>query len=184
MNTKQTTCDDRALRAMLRTENGGCEQEAILKHIEQCAHCQARLEELAADRDSWRKVGEALSASSQGADQEQWDGTSSHLSYSRLADCPVAWTQSMAKQLLSPPSHPEMLGRLGRYEIERLIGAGGMGVVFKAFDSELNRPVAIKVLVPYLAGSGPARKRFARGACGCRHRARARRSHPQCRDRA
>ena len=37
-----------------------------------------------------------------------------------------------------------MLGRLGRYEIEREIGAGGMGVVFKGFDTELNRPVAIK----------------------------------------
>ncbi len=70
----------------------------------------------------------------------------------------------MAKQMLSPPSHPEMMGRLGRYEIERMIGAGGMGVVFKAFDSELNRPVAIKVLAPFLSGSGSARKRFAREA--------------------
>ncbi len=57
-----------------------------------------------------------------------------------------------------------MLGRIGRYEVERLIGVGGMGVVFKAFDTELNRPVAVKVLAPYLAGSGPARKRFAREA--------------------
>lgn len=70
----------------------------------------------------------------------------------------------MARQLLSPPSHPEMLGRIGRYEVERLIGAGGMGVVFKAFDTELNRPVAIKVLAPFLAGSGAARQRFAREA--------------------
>jgi serine/threonine protein kinase len=74
------------------------------------------------------------------------------------------WTESMAKQLLSPPTHPEMLGRIGRYEVERLIGSGGMGVVFKAFDTELNRPVAIKLLAPYLASSGPARKRFAREA--------------------
>jgi serine/threonine protein kinase len=37
-------------------------------------------------------------------------------------------------------------------------------VVFKAFDSELNRPVAVKVLAPHLAGSGAARKRFAREA--------------------
>lgn len=57
-----------------------------------------------------------------------------------------------------------MLGRLGRYEIERTIGWGGMGVVFKAFDSELNRPVAIKVLAPHLAGNGAARQRFAREA--------------------
>ncbi|MCA9067254.1 MAG: protein kinase, partial [Planctomycetaceae bacterium] len=76
----------------------------------------------------------------------------------------AAWTESMARQLLSPPTHPEMLGRIGRYEVERLIGSGGMGVVFKAFDTELNRPVAVKALAPHLAGSGAARNRFAREA--------------------
>src|SRR6476661_6678774 len=70
----------------------------------------------------------------------------------------------MARQLLSPPSHPEMLGRIGRYEVERLIGSGGYGIVFKALDTELNRPLAIKVLAPHLAGSGAARQRFAREA--------------------
>ncbi len=70
----------------------------------------------------------------------------------------------MAKQLLSPASHPEMLGRIGRYEVERLIGSGGMGVVFKASDSELNRPVAVKVLAPHMADSGAGRKRFSREA--------------------
>ncbi len=39
-----------------------------------------------------------------------------------------------------------------------------MGVVFKAYDTELNRPVAVKLLAPYLAGSGSARNRFAREA--------------------
>jgi hypothetical protein len=57
-----------------------------------------------------------------------------------------------------------MLGRLGRYEIEQVIGSGGMGVVLKGFDTELNRPVAIKVLAPHLAHSGAARRRFAREA--------------------
>jgi serine/threonine-protein kinase len=37
-----------------------------------------------------------------------------------------------------------------------------MGVVLKAFDTELNRPVAIKVLAQHLAHSGAARQRFAR----------------------
>ena len=76
----------------------------------------------------------------------------------------MAWSDSMVRQILAPPSHPEMLGRLGRYEVERLIGVGGMGVVFKAFDTELNRPVAIKVLAPHLTGNGAARQRFAREA--------------------
>lgn len=70
----------------------------------------------------------------------------------------------MASRLLSPPSHPEMMGRIGRYDVERMIGSGGMGLVFKAHDTELNRPVAVKLLAPYLAENGSARKRFAREA--------------------
>ena len=70
----------------------------------------------------------------------------------------------MKLDFLSPPSHPEMLGQLGRYQIEQVIGAGGMGIVLKGFDTDLNRPVAVKVLAPHLAHSGAARQRFAREA--------------------
>jgi eukaryotic-like serine/threonine-protein kinase len=45
--------------------------------------------------------------------------------------------------------------RLGAYEIESLLGAGGMGEVYRARDTRLNRTVAIKVLSPALV-SGPA----------------------------
>ncbi|MEM8735821.1 MAG: serine/threonine-protein kinase [Planctomycetota bacterium] len=65
---------------------------------------------------------------------------------------------------LDPPTHPELLGRFGRYEIERVIGMGGMGVVLRAYDSDLHRVVAIKVLAPHLAHSSTARRRFAREA--------------------
>ena len=37
-------------------------------------------------------------------------------------------------------------GMVGRYRVEGQIGAGGMGVVYKGFDTDLNRPVAIKTL--------------------------------------
>ena len=59
----------------------------------------------------------------------------------------------MLREVLGTPRHPEMLGRLGRYDIERVIGHGGMGIVLKAHDSELNRPVAIKLLAGHLATS-------------------------------
>jgi Tol biopolymer transport system component/predicted Ser/Thr protein kinase len=54
--------------------------------------------------------------------------------------------------------------RLGRYEIDAPIGAGGMGQVYKALDTRLNRVVAIKILPPQLAGDQQFRERFEREA--------------------
>ena len=65
-------------------------------------------------------------------------------------------------KLLGPTDDPRMLGRLGTYEVLGVLGRGGMGIVFKAFDAPLNRYVAIKMLLPHLAASGAARKRFER----------------------
>jgi serine/threonine protein kinase/tetratricopeptide (TPR) repeat protein len=52
---------------------------------------------------------------------------------------------------------------IGPYRIERLIGAGGMGEVYRALDTKLNRPVAIKFLSDDLADTS-ARRRFQREA--------------------
>ena len=54
--------------------------------------------------------------------------------------------------------------RLGPYEILSAIGAGGMGEVYRAKDTRLDRIVAIKVLPPHLADSPELRERFEREA--------------------
>lgn len=54
--------------------------------------------------------------------------------------------------------------KLGLYEICALIGAGGMGAVFRAKDSKLDRQVAIKVLPAHLAANAEARERLRREA--------------------
>ena len=54
--------------------------------------------------------------------------------------------------------------RLGPYEIEALVGAGGMGEVYRARDTRLDRVVALKVLSPVLAAHPDLRERFEREA--------------------
>jgi hypothetical protein len=65
---------------------------------------------------------------------------------------------------LTPPQDAGELGRLGAYRILKVLGAGGMGVVFQAEDSQLKRPVALKLMKPSLAASDSARQRFLREA--------------------
>ncbi|MBZ0281456.1 MAG: protein kinase [Anaerolineae bacterium] len=58
----------------------------------------------------------------------------------------------------------ELNQTIGRYRIEESIGAGGMARVFKAWDTTLDRPVAIKVLHEHLAADPTFKERFEREA--------------------
>jgi serine/threonine protein kinase len=60
---------------------------------------------------------------------------------------------------------PLTVGRcVGPYEITGSIGAGGMGQVYRARDTRLDRTVAIKVLAPELSADPELRQRFEREA--------------------
>ncbi len=54
--------------------------------------------------------------------------------------------------------------QLGPYEIVSAIGAGGMGEVYKARDTRLDRTVAIKVLPEHVAADPDLKQRFEREA--------------------
>jgi len=66
-------------------------------------------------------------------------------------------------QFLQPPRDPGEIGWLATYRVIRLLGKGGMGQVFEAVDSELERPVALKIMSEQV-GDESSRQRFLREA--------------------
>jgi len=77
---------------------------------------------------------------------------------------PDSGHDSSLTDFLSPPQAGDELGRLGKYRILKVLGHGGMGVVYQAEDPLLKRTVALKAMLPTLAASASAGKRFLREA--------------------
>jgi serine/threonine protein kinase len=163
---------DKQLRSLLCDDETSHELLPIVQHVEGCERCRGRLEQLTGLGNWTTELVDTLrdDALDTGADSADRDDTPSRPGITvvldqgaELDDANIEF-DAVPLDFLTPPSHPELLGRLGRYDIERVIGAGGMGLVLKGFDGELHRPVAIKVLAPHLAHSAAARKRFAREA--------------------
>jgi serine/threonine protein kinase len=163
MSRQANTCEKLPLELLLSDAGDAGAVSEMTDHVARCEACQSRLAELAGGETWWSEARESLS----GGAEFDWTPAASwsaRVLPERPADWPIARQQrdSAVRKLLAPASHPELLGRLGRYDIERVIGAGGMGIVLKAHDSELNRPIAVKVLASHLAHVGAARERFAR----------------------
>ncbi|HVX12319.1 MAG TPA: serine/threonine-protein kinase [Pirellulales bacterium] len=141
-------------------------QEECTNHLDSCECCQARLEELAT-------AGTPLSQACQHADKAEPEATSAYWPALKalgadtskvVATRTQARARDLALDFLGPASDAVYLGRLGQFDVMRVVGRGGMGLVLEAFDSRLHRNVAIKVLDPELAEDDVARQRFCREA--------------------
>jgi len=162
--SKEPVCNRIDLDVLLFGDEASDEFRKSQCHVETCAHCQDRLAKTAADDREWAEVRNVLQTSGEACLDEAVDFTIDEPRSSAGSTPVLRGVRPIKLDFLSPAAHPELLGQLGRYQIEHVIGAGGMGIVLKGFDTNLNRPVAIKVLAPHLAHNGAARQRFAREA--------------------
>ncbi|MCA9058056.1 MAG: serine/threonine protein kinase, partial [Planctomycetaceae bacterium] len=145
MNPTTVCLAENEVDQLLTGELDAARMSELELHLSDCIDCRCTLEQSIGDETWWHQT----EASLRGDSREQHAGHQADSSQQLLA-------------LLGPTDDPAMLGRIGRYEISGLLGHGGMGAVFKGFDRSLNRFVAIKMLLPHLATSGAARRRFER----------------------
>lgn len=168
MNSTTACPSTEVLRELLGATLSGQQQALCVQHLDQCACCQAKLEELATGGSNLSQVVQGLHESDPVAASAYWPAIRSvhqgtHLAETIGVESPPRLRDSSTSFLL-PPSDAAYLGRLAHFDVMRVLGRGGMGIVLEAFDSRLQRNVALKVLDPQLASDETARKRFCREA--------------------
>jgi eukaryotic-like serine/threonine-protein kinase len=154
-------CNPQWAQRLLSNELTDQEIDQFENHLEQCPACQALLVEVSGGQ-SVLATANAMFASS--VELAQWESSVKlpETAYGPI-EHPAEKTYSYASDLsiLGPSDDPKYVGRIGNYEVQGIIGRGGMGIVFRAFDRALHRNVAVKVLDPSMASIHAARQRFA-----------------------
>jgi WD40 repeat protein len=173
-----TECPNTAeLRQLLDGSLSGEEQQACTDHMDSCECCRAKLESLAVEGTNLSEVVERLPDSQPLAGSAYWPALKSldrNVATESREVAPemqqtfvpktTARIRDVSLSFLGPASDSAYLGRIGQFDVMRVLGRGGMGLVLEAFDSRLQRNVAIKVLDPELADDTVARQRFCREA--------------------
>lgn len=154
------------LRRLLDNSLSGERTHEFTNHMDACTCCREKLEALAVGGTNLSEVVAHLDASEPVAESAYWPALRALDAGFQETVVPRSGRKNKTPTLefLAPSTDPAYLGRLEQFDVMRIIGRGGMGIVLEAFDSRLQRHVAIKILDPELADDELSRQRFCREA--------------------
>lgn len=144
-------------------------EREYVAHLDACGTCQQTIQETATGDSTIRELVEHIDQSQPAKQSAYWpvinaaDGAFAATVVPETKNRPRE-AQPLKLDFLAEPVDPAYVGRLDHFDIARIIGRGGMGIVFEGFDTHLRRSVAIKVLDPQLQTNELARQRFCREA--------------------
>ncbi|MDB5309813.1 MAG: pknB 32 [Gemmataceae bacterium] len=132
----------------------------LTRHIEGCPSCCRSLDLLAGDASA---VPDSQRPEELPAGQAAPVVTGLFQKHG-LADAPSDAPRPAQLAFLDPAVGPDEIGWLAHYRVLKVLGQGGMGMVLLAEDTQLQRPVALKVINPEVGRNLLARERFLREA--------------------
>ncbi|MFM8271792.1 MAG: serine/threonine-protein kinase, partial [Gemmata sp.] len=170
-----TTTECPLLSDLERLVHGRCTEaraSTLCDHVGNCPACQKRLDALTAgaagladDLREATRVAPAQDSSYWRALERAEEELRRTVLFPASGIAEAAPPEDELKlDFLQPAETPGRLGRLGQFDVIRVVGRGGMGVVLHAYDPSLDRDVAVKVIDPQLANNEVARQRFCREA--------------------
>ncbi|HYV38504.1 MAG TPA: serine/threonine-protein kinase [Gemmataceae bacterium] len=157
-------CPDRAeLRALNRGELDSAALESLCEHLAACASCEAVLSALDETDDSIVANLRMFHSRQPWAKREEFQRVEAEAQSILLENMsPFALAGSTQKDSHATPRQVVPITRLGKYQLGEEIGRGGMGVVYAAVHTHLNRKVAVKVILPECYDDPQVRARFQR----------------------
>jgi serine/threonine protein kinase len=167
MNVHTQCPEPASLKLLLEGMLPPADESSLCAHLDDCTGCQHVLQGLVARGESWANLPARLRHEPVPTTAFVLQALARAAQPTHVGETDVdlrAAGDLLTGDFLEPPATPGGPYRIGPYEVRKVLGRGGMGVVFLAHDPVLHRDVAIKVMAPQLACLPTARQRFLREA--------------------
>ena len=148
-------CPDHSkLARLLEVDSAMGSADSLWEHLESCSRCRTQLDLISDDPELRKWQSKTLNSMQLAGDanaiaelvHQLLDRDTAAESQANKTTIQDHGNDRLIMESFAPSDDPSEIGILGQYRIKRMLGHGGMAIVFEAIDTELDRVVALKIL--------------------------------------